>query len=135
MKENIKIGLFFVLFFTVLHTYSQEPHIISMNKTGLLEVIGSTSHLIVRCIGDELEWQGDTLAIIAWWDAKGAEHSQSVSTGTGWKTELKSLDQGFRLEFHQQQLGFSFSMYVISKDDILNAVYPLPALKRLEKHI
>jgi hypothetical protein len=131
MNENIKIGLFFVLFFSVLHACSQKPDKISVNKTDSLEVTGSISHLTVRRVGDALEWQGDTLAIITWWDAKGAEHSQSVSSNTGWITELKSLDQGYQLECNQPQLGLSFSMSFISKDDILTVRIPSSDIKEV----
>ncbi len=74
--------------------------------------------------GDTLTWNCDTLAVAGWWDEKGKKHTAPVSSGSGWIIKKGREGSGYRMECSQPQLGFSFTLLIIPKGDILEVRIP-----------
>ncbi len=45
---------------------------------------GTDGVLSVNRGGEQLDWRGDTLAFLSWWDSDGNEQSESVAEVNGW---------------------------------------------------
>jgi hypothetical protein len=67
----------------------------------------------------KLDWKGDTIVIVSWWDAKGVEQSQTVTSGNNWLAEYKSTGFNYSVKYSHKQLGFSFQILFFVHDDIL----------------
>jgi hypothetical protein len=74
--------------------------------------------------GDRLEWQGERLAEIAYWDAAGAEHSQTVAAGKGWTIEREPSAQGCRLQCRQAELGLAVRLEFAASGSALTVRVP-----------
>ncbi len=89
-----------------------------------LTVDSRTGQLSVSRSGDTLDWKGDTLAVITWWNADSTEFSQAVSKSTGWDIKRKSMEGGYRLTCLNSELGFSFPLEMTKNEDVLTVSIP-----------
>lgn len=85
--------------------------------------------LTIQRTGDTLNWQGETLAMVTWWDAHGKERSQAVSKANGWETKQQSVDNGYQLICIQPQSEISFQIDLITNGDILTVNVPSAGIK------
>ena len=82
---------------------------------------GPTERSVVgRFRGADSEWQGEHLADIAYWDAAGAEHSQTVAAAAGWTIEREPAAQGCRLHCRQAELGLAIGLVFSASGDVLS---------------
>jgi hypothetical protein len=80
--------------------------------------------LTVNCERSKSDWKGDIIAVVSWWDVKGEEQSQAVTSGNNWSAELESTGLNYSILCNQKHLGFSFQIIFIVHDNILEVNIP-----------
>ena len=89
----------------------------------------ATSRLAVQRADEKLEWRGETLAEIGYWDANGKPVSKALSPAGGWKIERQSSGHGYRLVCQQEALGFSVTLDFAATGDVLTVGAPAAGIK------
>ncbi|MBI5685424.1 MAG: hypothetical protein HZC54_10105 [Verrucomicrobia bacterium] len=81
-----------------------------------------TGRLTAQRAEEKMEWRGEALAEVGYWDAAGKERLKTLTPGDGWKMERRATDSGCRLVCRQDELGFSIALEFAAKDDVLSVV-------------
>ncbi len=82
-------------------------------------VNAEAGRLTARRAEEKMEWRGEALAEIGYWDSAGKERSKMLTPGDGWKIERKATERGYRLVCRQNELGFSIALDFAAAGDVL----------------
>lgn len=83
------------------------------------QVDARTGSLAARRAEDSLDWRGDRLAEVTYWDAAGVERSQPLTRDAGWTIECQATDRTAQVICRQGELGFSLRVSLSVAGDVL----------------
>ncbi|MFA6546886.1 MAG: DUF5696 domain-containing protein, partial [Limisphaerales bacterium] len=78
----------------------------------------------VRRVEEKMEWRGEALAEVGYWDAAGKEWSKMLTPGESWKIERQATERGCHLVCRQDELGFSIALDFAADGDVLKVGVP-----------
>lgn len=88
-----------------------------------------TKSLTASLQGNAIQWQGERLAEITYWDAVGAERSEPVAPGASWTIKQEPIAAGCRLDCRQERLGLTIRLEFTAAGDVLTARVPAAGIK------
>ncbi|MBI5397543.1 MAG: hypothetical protein HZA91_19780 [Verrucomicrobia bacterium] len=82
-------------------------------------VDAATSRLTAHRAEETLEWRGEALAEVGYWDGDGKERSKMLTPADGWKMQRQPTERGCRLVCQQEALGLSLALDFAAAGDVL----------------